>query len=436
MYSARKGATLTKTATLSLPKPHSAGQQEMLDHQGHGVAFCGRRYGKTEIAVIKLIIGAMTRPGLYWWVGLSWRSASMKRAWRLLKMFCTAAWRAVGESADKRIRESDKELTFPGGGVIWLRTAEKPDSLAGEGIMGVVLDEFSLMPEVVWTEYVAATLLDYGGWALFIGVPKGLNWASRLWMKAKTRSNWKAWQFTSYDNPTLDKAAIDEMAAGLPERLRKQEIFAEVIDDAGAVFRRVAELATATPQDAPIAGHVYSMGVDWGRVNDATVFTVIDATLKHAVYQDRMTGTDYETQVMRLKALHAKFRPSKTVGEANAMGGPLLERLQKDGVPITAFTTTNSTKQLIIDALTMAYEQEAIRTIADEELITELQVFETERLPSGLIRYGAPAGFHDDCVISLALAWHAANNRQTLPANIDLGGLTQISRWNQEAWHQ
>lgn len=235
-----------KTVTLELPKPHSEGQQAMLDWPRHGVAFCGRRYGKTEIACIKLLLGVTQDPGLYWWVGLNWRSASMRRAWRILKAYCEMLWRAIGERPDKYIRESDKTLIFPGGGEIWMRTAERADSLAGEGVKGVVLDEFSLMSEAVWTEYVAATLVDYGGWALFVGVPKGLNWAARLWMSAKTRKGWQAWQFTSYDNPHLDKATIDDLASGLPERLRRQEIYAEVVDDAGAVFRNVSELATAT----------------------------------------------------------------------------------------------------------------------------------------------------------------------------------------------
>ena len=29
-----------------------------------------------------------------------------------------------------------------------------------------------------------------------------------------------------------------------------------------------------------------------------------------------------------------------------------------------------------------------------------------ERLPSGMLRYSAPEGMHDDTVMSLALAWH------------------------------
>ncbi len=41
-------------------------------------------------------------------------------------------------------------------------------------------------------------------------------------------------------------------------------------------------------------------------------------------------------------------------------------------------------------------------------MIGELQAYEMERLPSGLLRYGAPEDIHDDFVMSLALAWWGA----------------------------
>jgi len=53
------------------------------------------------------------------------------------------------------------------------------------------------------------------------------------------------------------------MAKALPERVFRQEIMAEFIDDAGGVFRRVMEAATAMAQDEATAGKSYVMGVDW-----------------------------------------------------------------------------------------------------------------------------------------------------------------------------
>ena len=44
------------------------------------------------------------------------------------------------------------------------------------------------------------------------------------------------------------------------------------------------------------------------------------------------------------------------------------------------------------------------RPTADLALTDELRRFEYALSPSGAITYAAPAGYHDDCVIALALA--------------------------------
>ena len=54
-------------------------------------------------------------------------------------------------------------------------------------------------------------------------------------------------------------------------------------------------------------------------------------------------------------------------------------------------------------------EQEKIRLFHKEDplgkiLRDEMLIFEYEMTPSGLIRYQAPEGYHDDSVIALALA--------------------------------
>ncbi len=58
-----------------------------------------------------------------------------------------------------------------------------------------------------------------------------------------------------------------------------------------------------------------------------------------------------------------------------------------------------------IDALVLAFERGEIGILSDPVLIGELQAYEMERLPSGMLRYNAPEGMHDDCVMALALAY-------------------------------
>jgi len=126
------------------------------------------------------------------------------------------------------------------------------------------------------------------------------------------------------------------------------------------------------------------------------------------VYVDRMLNTDYRLQTSRLRALAERFDVAQIIAEANSMGGPLVEQLLNEGLPVLGFTTTNASKALIIDGLALAFERDELRILNDAQMIAELQAYEAERLPGGMIRYSAPDSMHDDCVISLALAWSAA----------------------------
>lgn len=363
----------------------------------------------TEASVQRLLRAQSMRPGMYWWVGLSWKSASMKRAWRLLNDLCTQAIKASGEQPRKMINRSNFEIRLPNGSEIWMRTAERPESLAGEGIMGAVVDEFTLMPELIWTEYLEGTLLDYGGWVMFTGVPKGRNWGSYLYEKAKSRDGWKTWHFTTYDNPFINPKAIDEVRDNTPERIFNQEYLALVIDDAGSVFRGVMAAATAIPQERAIEGHVYVCGIDWARVNDFTCFTIIDTTTYELVYMDRFNQIDYSFQVMRFKQTWERFHPIVTIAERNSIGDPIITTLRDQGYPITPFDTTLASKDAIIKGLSLGLEQQTLKILNDDILIGELQSYEMKQTGSGAWKYSAPSNAHDDTVMSLAMAWSAVN---------------------------
>ena len=395
------------TINIQLQKPHTEIQHQMITFPGSVVAFCGRRFGKTDGYIQRLFYWMQRTGGLYWWVGLSWRSASMKRAWRGASELARQVLRAIGVDERGHINRSTYEINIPGLGEIWFRTADNPASLAGEGIQGAVIDEFSLMQELVWTEYLEGTLLDHNGWAAFAGVPKGENWAANLWRSALSRNDWLQVHATSYDNPFIDNAALDEVKANTTEYLFNQEYLAQIVDDAGSVFRNVVGCVTATSQDEPIDSHQYVMGVDWGKHNDFTVLTLLDVTddVPKMACIDRFNQIDYTLQVGRLKVLYDKFKPHTIIAERNSMGEPLIEQLQRDGLPVQPFTTTNATKGQAIEALALAFERNEVGILNDPVLVGELQAYEMERLPSGLLRYNAPSGMHDDTVMSLALAY-------------------------------
>ena len=153
-----------------------------------------------------------------------------------------------------------------------------------------------------------------------MGTPSGRNWFWREWQAARDDSESAAWSVPTIgcviqdgklirrahplENTDFPFAEARRMWRTMPERVFRQEILAEFIDDTGGIFRGVRACATAIEQKAPVEGHEYVFGVDWGKSNDFTVITVIDADLRAVVALDRFNQIDYALQRQRLTALY------------------------------------------------------------------------------------------------------------------------------------
>lgn len=376
---------------------------------------CGRRFGKTTLGLDR----AAAPEALPYPVG--WFSPTYK--------MLTEVWReAVRTFGPITVRRNSAEhrLEFITGGVFECWSLDNPDAARGRKYRRIIVDEAAMVPALMdaWHYVLRPTLVDMGGDAWFLSTPKGRNgfWQMFQWGQDPAQPEWMAWEMTSYDNPKLSRAELDALRETMTERAYAQEILAQFLDDAGGVFRRVTDAATAQPLQQGEQAAQYIYGVDWGRSNDFTVLSVFDARTRAQVYMDRFNQIDYQVQLGRLRATCERFPPAAIVAEANSMGQPLIEQLQRDGLPVVPFMTTNATKAQIIDALALAFERGDIRILADPVQVAELQAYEMERLPSGLMRYGAPEGMHDDTVMALALAWHAVSQPGTGAVQIQVRG--------------
>jgi len=387
---------------VTLPRLHP-GQRAVWDEPCRfKVLASGRRWGKTMLGSLACV-HAGASGGRAWWVAPSYKMAQV--GWRAVARLGRQVPGAV-------IRQGDLMVRFPGGGTVQVRSADDPQSLRGEGLSLAVMDECAFMSEAAWTEALRPALSDRLGGALFISTPKGRNWFWRLFQRGQDDSepDWQSWTFPTVANPYIAPGEIEAARRDLPERIFQQEYEALFLDDAGGVFRRVLEAATLQPQ-GPAAGRQYVIGVDWGKSNDFTVLTVMDVGAREMVYLDRFNQIDYAVQRGRLQALYERYKPDCIMAENNSMGEPIIEQLQRDNLPVRGFQTTNATKAVIVEALALAFEQGSIKILSDPTLVSELQAYEMDRTPSGLVRYSAPEGMHDDTVMSLALAWAAANTR-------------------------
>lgn len=359
---------------------------------------CGRRFGKTEAGKLALLCAFLTGERC-WWLAPTYQTAG--QVWRDLRGLCA---RLPGI----RINEAERRMDLPGGGMLAIRSTYYADHLRGAGLDLAVLDEAAFMEPTVWPEVVRPMLLEREGRALFLSSPNGRNWFWGLYQQGLDPDNphWAAFRFTSYDNPLIAPGELDDIRQITPERVFRAEYLAEFVDDEGQVFRGIREAATARLDAEPVPGRRYIAGLDWGRHNDFTVIAIVDAGSREMVALDRFRQMSWARQRERLMAICARWQPAMIWAEANSIGGPNIEALQAEGLPVRPFHMTAQSKGPLIDALALAIEKEEIALLPDETLLNELAAYSMEPLAGGGYRYSAPSGLHDDTVIATALAWH------------------------------
>lgn len=399
------------------------GQQRILTNaRRFNVVACGRRFGKSTLGLTVAACGAPGSPGgLLQGYPVGWFAPSYKlldEAWRTARRFL--------RSYIARVDGQQKRLELTTGAAFDFWTLDDPDAGRSRKYAIALVDEAAMSRNLqeAWEQSIRPTLTDYRGGAWFLSTPKGRNFFHQLYRNGLDGGLWQAHHAPTSSNPYIDAAEIEEARRNLPERVFAQEYLAQFLEDGAGVFRGIDKAPAAVWQDRAVPGTTYTIGVDWGRHEDFTVFTVVDHLLR-LVHVDRFTGIGYELQTSRLIALWQRFGKCPVLAEANSMGGPLIERLQRQQIPVRAFHTTNASKTAAIEALALAIENGQLALPNDERaefLRAELLAFESERLPSGQLRYQAPAGQHDDGVMSLAIAFHGAA-QPNIAAGLRVAGL-------------
>jgi hypothetical protein len=413
-------------AKLHLPDftPHEGQRNILRNRRARNVACMGRRFGKTYLmceVIINMPGGALG--------GVDGKGKKgLPTAWYAPNdSYFAKVFQGIASQYAPVIRRAVTAprpyIEFKNGGSIDFWTLENPMKCGrGNFYARVVIDEAAHARHLqeAWEQTIEYTLADLNGDAWFISTPYGRNYFWDLWQRGtQGKVGWASFTAPSMENPHLTPGWMDEKRLTSPERVFAQEVLAQFLSEGAGVFRRVADAVDPTLSTDPHAardtgdGTAYVIGVDWGRTNDFTVFTTVNARTGALVALDRFTEVDYATQLSRLQSLHQRFPRAPILAESNSMGGPLIEQLQKMRLPVQAFYTSSASKNQAIEALALAFENGAIRLPDVRWLLDELLVFDQERLPSGTMRYCAPKNGHDDGVMSLAIAWsgvaYAAN---------------------------
>lgn len=196
------------------------------------VVAAGRRCGKSRLAATTLIIEALRcPPGSAVLYVSPTMGQSRQIIWDLLL--------DLGREVIAGSHVNNLDITMINGARIYVRGADRPDTLRGVSLTYAVLDEVADIKPEAWEQVIRASLSDKKGHALFIGTPKGRNWFHDLWKQGQedTDGDWKSWHFTTQDNPLIDPTEIESAKKTLSSFAFKQEYLASFSNAGSDIFK-------------------------------------------------------------------------------------------------------------------------------------------------------------------------------------------------------
>ena len=293
------------------------------------------------------------------------------------------------------------------GSFVQCKSAENPAGLLGEELDLAIVDEAARMPrgKEIWEGYIYGRLVSRQGKSVMISTPFGQNWFYHEYLRCKHAKDGKSFHFTSKDGVSVTKKEWKRAEDLLPKQVFMQEYMASFLPDAAAVFRGVDEIVKDDCLKDASPNHYYVMGVDLGKHEDFTVICVIDKYNNNVVYFDRFRRIDWPFQKKRIIAVAKRYNNARIIVDSTSIGEPIKEDLEREaGLIVDDFYFTNRSKKELVEKLSIFIEQKYIFIPNNEVLIDELKSFGYQLTPSGNVKYSAPEGFHDDCVMALALA--------------------------------
>jgi len=207
-------------------------QQEVFsDPTRFKIVAAGRRTGKSRLAAWLLIINALqTERGHVYYVAPTQGQAR------------DIMWTTLLELANPVIKSShinNLQITLINGCTISLKGADRPETMRGVSLKFLVMDEYADMKPSVWEQILRPALADQKGDAMFIGTPMGRNHFYELYRYAELEDDdsYKAWHFTSYDNPLLDPNEIDTAKKSMSSYAFRQEFLASFEAMGSEIFK-------------------------------------------------------------------------------------------------------------------------------------------------------------------------------------------------------
>jgi len=434
-------------------EPHPTQREWLLDDHAVKVAACGRRWGKTEAAAVDIATYAIANNGTVQMICAPTYDQSRLISNHVEQLLLSheeiRKHTRITKTPYPDIRYRDSR--------IMARTADEDGrNLRGHSADRVVVDEAAFVRDKVIDEVIGPMLADRDGQLVMISTPFGKNHFYRAFVQGQNihkdiqdeqdseeeinnpvnpvhpcsvNSRVRYFRFPSWANPHISREYIEFQRTVIAERQFKAEYEAQFVDDQSSVFpwndiqMAINHGVTEDTETSEIRDRATRVaGIDWARYSDYTAIVIIEVSegeIPHStlctphykvVALDRFNRMDWHSQVRRAADLLREHRVQAVAADQTSVGDPVLEMLreaawndQRLSTEIEGVVFTHQSKRELVDNLAIRLANRELSFPPMEQLVKELQFYEYELTESGNVKTAARSGYHDDCVMALAL---------------------------------
>lgn len=204
--------------------PHS--EEQWAIHNSNArfrIPCCGRRFGKSQAAGHEITVQAFIPDSYIWIVGPTYKLG--EKEFRVVYNDFVVKLK-MGSKIKKQynVNQGNMRIELPWNTVIEVVSAEKQDSLIGEGLDFVCMSEAATHNMSTWQMYLEPALSDKRGGAIFPCTPRGYNWYYGLWMMGQdpTNNDYESWRFPTWFNKARYPGGLDD-----PEMQRIKNVVSE-----------------------------------------------------------------------------------------------------------------------------------------------------------------------------------------------------------------
>jgi hypothetical protein len=375
---------------ITLPKPHE-GQKKVVDSNAKWkILSCGRRWGKSFICLILSLQKMLQGKSV----------AYVTPTFSLAGSFFNEILRYIPNQAISYVSKKDLYIKLITGGELTFFSGEATRSIRGRAFSRIIIDEAAFIPDLenIWTQAIQPTLATTNGDALFVSTPNGMNYFYSLFLKGKYKeANYESFHFPSSSSPFVDKAFLESIKKDVSDETYRQEYEAEPLSSTGNPFG-IEHIKRNVIQQLSIEETVV-FAIDIAKHLDYTVIIGLDED-GNMTYFDRFKG---EYSLIEQKIINLPQDTLKIV-DSTGIGDVIFERLQQTANNVQGFKFSSKSKPNLMRELIVDVQKGNIKY--NETTAEEMMVFEYSLTSTGHPIYQAQSGYHDDCIMSLAMANH------------------------------